>query len=98
MSLELHLRVAGVLQLALAAAHAPFPRWFNWGTELGRLSLLNRQIFIVHGLFIVLVIVMFGLLSVLAAGALVEPGPLAPYICGGLAAFWLARLYAQFFG
>jgi hypothetical protein len=97
MNIELHLRIAGGLQLALAAAHAPFPRWFRWREELARLSPLNRQIFIVHDLFVVLVLVLIGALSLLAAPALLEPVRLGLLVCAGLTAFWLVRLYCQFF-
>jgi hypothetical protein len=97
MSVELGVRVAGALQLALAAAHAPFPRWFNWKADLRRLSPLNRQIFIVHDLFIVLVLVLFGALSLFGAAALLEPSRLGVLVCAGLGVFWLARVYAQFF-
>ncbi len=95
MNLEFHLRLAGALQIALAAAHLPFPQWFNWRAELARLSLLNRQIFIVHTLFIVLILILFGALSLSAPAALLEPAQLAPFVCAGLAVFWLARLCAQ---
>ena len=97
MNLELQLRIAGALQLALAALHVRFPRWFNWRTELARLSLLNRQLFIVHDLFVVLVVILFGALSLFGAGALLEPSRLAPIVCAGLGFFWLVRLYVQFF-
>lgn len=97
MNVELNLRIAGALQIALAVAHAPFPRWFNWKEELARLSLLNRQIFLVHNLFIVLVLVLFGGLSLFAADMLVEPSRLAPLVCGGIGLFWAARVFAQFF-
>jgi len=96
-TLELTLRVAGVLQLALAAMHIPFPRWFNWRTELARLSPLNRQMFLVHDLFVILTVILFGALSLFAAGALLEPVRLGAIVCGGVAFFWLVRLYVQFF-
>ena len=53
-----HLRAAGVLLLTLASVHVFFPRRFRWREELARLSTLNRQIFQVHVLFIVLILVM----------------------------------------
>jgi hypothetical protein len=97
MSLELYLRFAGLLQIALAAAHIPFPRLFNWKVELARLSLLNRQIFIVHTLFIVLVLLLIGALSLVAPTSLTEPTRLGLFIGAGLFVFWLARLFVQFF-
>ena len=95
MNAEFHLRLAGALQLALAALHLGFPRRFDWASELPRLSLLNRQIFVVHTLFIALVVLMFGALSCFAAPALLEPTPLSRLVLGGLATFWTARLAVQ---
>ena len=97
MNLEPHLRVAGALQLALAAANIPLSKWLHWRTELPRLSPVNRQVVIVHSMFIVLTLALFGLLSLLAAPDLLAPTRLAALTCAGLALFWLARLLAQFF-
>jgi hypothetical protein len=95
MNAELQLRVAGALQIALAALHVTFPRRFAWKEELGRLSLLNRQVFVVHTAFICLVLLMFGTLSALAPGALLTPTPLSRLVLGGLCTFWALRLVVQ---
>lgn len=97
MSLEGHLRAAGLLQLALAALHLHFPERFRWREELARLSLLNRQIFLVHTLFVCLVLVLFGSLSLFAAPELLQPSRLARLVSGGIAAFWAVRLLVQWF-
>lgn len=95
--LSIHLKIVGVLLLLLAAAHAFFPRRFRWREELARLSLLNRQIFVVHCLFIVLVLVMFAALCLFYTDALLRPEPLARAVLGGMAVFWTLRLFVQFF-
>ena len=92
-----HLRAAGVLLLTLASVHVFFPRRFRWREELARLSTLNRQIFQVHVLFIVLILVMMGLLSLFYADALVEPDELATAVLVGLSTFWGLRLLVQWF-
>lgn len=97
MSSEPWLRVAGALQLALAALHPFFPRRFGWGEELPRLSLLNRQIFVVHTFFIGLTVAMFGALSLFGAPALTQPTSLSRLVLGGMAAFWGIRLAVQWF-
>jgi hypothetical protein len=97
MYLSLHLKIVGVSLLLLAFAHAFFPRRFNWGEELGRLSLLNRQIFLVHCFFIALVLAMFGLLALVFTEALLERTALARIVLGGLLTFFLTRLVFQFF-
>lgn len=97
MSLETHFRIAGALQIAIAALHLTFPKRLGWREELPRLSLLNRQIFVVHAIFICLVLVLMGALSLLAPGVLLEPGRLARYVLGGFTAFWALRLAFQWF-
>jgi hypothetical protein len=95
--LDLHLKVAGFSLILLGLSHTLFPSRFRWNEELERLSPLNRQIFLVHNFFIVLVVVMFGLLSLTYTGSLLAPSPLAAALLAGLTLFWLCRLYAQFF-
>lgn len=97
MNLEFHLQMAGALQLGLALLHVALPRRFDWNNDLAKLSLINRQIFIVHCLFIVLVLVLFGGLSVFCSELLLARHALAAVVLGGLLLFWAARLYAQWF-
>lgn len=95
MNIEIQIRAAGVLQLALAVAHAFFPRQFKWKEELSRLSLLNRQIFLVHTAFICFVLVMMGALSLLAPRTLTTPTPLSRLVLAGFAGFWGLRFLFQ---
>ena len=96
-NVELHLRVVGVLLLALVALNLYVPRRFNWRGELATISLLNRQIFQVHAAFICVILVMFAALALFYPRELLEPTPLARAILAGLAAFWLLRLLTQWF-
>jgi FtsH-binding integral membrane protein len=96
-SLTLLLRVAGAGLLLLALLHLAFPRRFHWDEELQRLSLLNRQMFRVHVLFICVVLVFFGCLSLFLAEALQQPGPLARGVLLGFTGFWGLRLFVQLF-
>jgi hypothetical protein len=95
MNPEWHLRIAGALQIALAILHVFFPRRFNWKEELGRLSLLNRQIFLVHTIYIALVLMLIGALSLIAPRALLDPTPLARFVLAGFTLFWGLRLVFQ---
>ena len=97
LDLHVHLRVAGALLLTLACMHVFFPRRFDWPADLAKLSLLNRQIFIVHCVFIVLILLLMAALSIFAAPLLLRRDPLAAVVSGGLAFFWFCRLVAQFF-
>jgi hypothetical protein len=95
MNLEFHLHVAGALQIALALMHIFFSKRFHWKEELARLSLLNRQIFIVHTIFICVVLMMIGGLSLFASNAILKPTLLSQLILGGFAALWALRLIVQ---
>jgi len=97
MDLSLHLRIAGILLLLLAILNLFLPRHFGWRDELQRLTLLTRQVFIVHCAFIVLSLVLMGLLSLCLAPQLLEHTPLAQAILFGLALFWTVRLIFQLF-
>jgi hypothetical protein len=93
----LHLKIVGLSLIGLAALHVYFPRRFNWSTELAGLSLLNRQIFLVHCFFICLTLVLMGILTLAFTDALLAPTPLGRLIAAGLTIFWTARLAAQWF-
>jgi len=97
MNCEFHLRLAGVLQIALALLHLSFPKRFHWKEELARLSPLNRQIFMVHTFFICLVLMLAGSLSLLAPRSLLERTALAPLVLAGFSGFWAIRLVFQWF-
>ena len=94
---ELHLRIVGVLLLALVALNAYVPRRFNWREELATLSLLNRQIFQVHAAFICIILAMFAALAIFYARELLAPTPLARAVLALLAIFWFLRLLTQWF-
>jgi hypothetical protein len=95
--LELLIRFGGMLHFGLLIAGALVPLVLKWGTELVTLSRLTRQIVWTHGVFIVLVIVGFGCLSLLLPEALASGTPLARSLCGFIALFWLGRLMLQIF-
>lgn len=97
MNIELHLRLVGVLLFVLLTLNFVLPRRFHWREELARLSLFNRQIFIVHAMFICLTLAMFGALSLFYAPALLQPHPLAKAVLAGLTLFWFVRLLVQWF-
>jgi hypothetical protein len=97
MTLHLHIQLVGALQIVLALAHITFPRRFNWKEETARLSLLNRQIFYVHTVFICVVLILFGLLSLFCTPELLAPSRLATFVLAGITFFWTLRWLFQFF-
>ena len=95
--MQLHLKIIGVLSIALALVHVVFPKYFDWRKELSLLSLINRQMMMVHVFFIALIVFLVGLLCLTSATDLIETN-LGKNICLGLGIFWVTRLIIQFFG
>ena len=95
--MEIHFRIIGSLFIVLAFSHLIFPRYFNWEQDLAKLSLVNRQIMIVHSIFIALMVLLIGLLCLTSAHELITT-PLGKRISLGLGIFWGARLVIQFVG
>src|SRR5262245_20124682 len=93
----LHLHVVGVIMAGLVVINLFVPGRFHWREELSRLSLLNRQIFQVHALFLVLILALLSALLLTSAEALLEPTPLSRAVLTGLTIFWGLRLIVQFF-
>ena len=97
MNLELLVFTGGVLHFGILLASALVPKVLDWGESLQKLDGLSRQLIWVHGAFIVLVIIGFGLLSMLFASDLVTGSPLARGVCLFIALFWGTRLLVQLF-
>jgi hypothetical protein len=93
--LEICLRIAGALLVVLATAHAAFPKRFRWAEELSRLSLLNRQMFLVHVAYIVFLVASMGVLSLVFTDALLEKSALSKIVLAWLFVFWFSRLFVQ---
>lgn len=95
--MEIHFKIIGVLLIALALVHIIFPKYFNWDKELKSLSLINRQMMIVHTFFIALTVFLMGLLCFTTSSELIGTN-LGKKISLGLGVFWIVRLFIQFFG
>jgi hypothetical protein len=95
--MQTHLKIIGIVLIALALIHIFFPKYFNWDKELKSLSLINRQMMIVHTFFIAFSLILMGVLCLTSANELVSTN-LGKNISLGFGIFWLARLFIQFFG
>lgn len=91
-----HLCIAGTILLVLALAHAYFPRHFGWRAELAPVSLLTRQVFFVHHLFIAVTVGLMGLMTLVSRHELIGT-PLGRRIMLGCGIFWGIRLFCQLF-
>lgn len=94
--MELHLKIIGVVLILLAIIHAAFPRRFKWKDELSSLSLINRQMMMVHTFFIALTLLLMGALCIYGSNEIVNT-PFGRIIAVGLFIFWGVRLVFQFF-
>jgi hypothetical protein len=95
--MELHLKIIGIILIVLALIHIVFPRFFKWKQELNSLSIMNRQLMLVHTFFIALMVLLTGLLCLSSAPELINTN-LGKKISLGLGVFWTIRLFIQFFG
>ena len=94
-ALLVHLRIVGVVMMWLVLVNLYVPHRFQWREEMTRLSLLNRQVFTAHNLFLILTLVLFGLLLLVLGDALLEPTRLSRAVLAGLTVFWGARMLMQ---
>lgn len=95
--MEIHFKIIGIVLIVLAFIHAIFPKFFNWDKELASLSLINRQMMVVHTFFIAFVVFLMGLLCLSSSHELIETN-LGKKIVLGFGVFWSVRLFVQFFG
>lgn len=94
--MQIHLLIVGVVLVALALIHVIFPKYFNWQTELKLLSLINRQMMLVHAFFVALTVFLMGLLCLTSSNELIYTD-LGRKISLGLGLFWITRFFIQFF-
>jgi len=95
--MEIHLKIIGIGLMALALVHVVFPKYFHWKEELERLSLVNKQMMIVHTIFIAISVFLMGLLCLTNSVELMETS-LGKTISLGFGIFWTTRLIIQFIG
>src|SRR5258708_25799945 len=88
MNIYLHVKVVGALLLVLGLAHSMFGRYFKWQKELAQLSLLTRQIFLVHCFFIALLVAMIGACSLFYTNELLGSVALSRVVLSGFVVFW----------
>lgn len=94
--MELHLKFIGWVLVLLALIHMVFPKYFNWRKDLALLSLINKQMMLVHTFFIALTVLLVGVLCITSASEL-QTTNLGKKISLGLGIFWGLRLFFQIF-
>jgi hypothetical protein len=87
--------LAGFVQLAIASANFFLPAKLNYKENLSRVSPIIRQIFVVHSVYIVGVVLLFAVLTFGFAGELASGHGLGRFLASAIAIFWLFRAPVQ---
>lgn len=99
LSPELHitlLRFVAAGQLAFVPLNVVLPRLLKWKADEDRMSLLVREIFQIHSVFITLTLGIFGVLTWRFAERWVTvPDELSQWLCYSMALFWGSRCVMQ---
>lgn len=96
-NLELLIFIGGLLHFSLLAAGAVVPFVLDFRGELAKVDKMLRQLVWVYAFYIVMMLVAFGIVSVTFAATLAGGAPLARFVCGYIAIFWIVRLVIQLF-
>ena len=94
--MKLLLQLAAAVQLLILTASVLTPRVLDWRKNLAVLHPFLRKLFWVYGVFIVMVIIAFAILTFRHADAIAAGEPVARSLCFFITIFWGARLFVQF--
>jgi hypothetical protein len=98
--LSLALWFAGAGHFALLGASGQIPARLGWRTELPRMSVANRKLFLVATGYVVLTYLAFGVLTLVLHDELVRGDRAAIALAAFIGLYWLVRLVldATWFG
>jgi hypothetical protein len=88
---------AGALQLMIIAANSVVPKKLHCRENLARVSPMIRTVFVVHWIYIVLVLGIFASLTFWFAPELAVATHLGRFLSAVIAVFWLLRVPIQLF-
>jgi hypothetical protein len=94
-SILLFLWLAGFVQVAIATANLFIPKKLNYQENLSRVAPIIRQIFVVHSVYIVGVVLLFAVLTLGFAAELASGRGLGRFLAAAMALFWLFRAPVQ---
>lgn len=95
-ALQIALVAAALLQLAIAGLNPFLIRIMKWEEDLERMSLLVREVFVLHCWFIGLTLTIFAALTLRFAPEMSTGGhPAVHWIAGAIAIFWGIRAVLQ---
>ncbi len=94
--LELFLRIVAVAQFSLVVVNLFLPRILNWKPDIERMSLLVREVFIIHSWFITITLAIWGVLTWRFAHEMAHaPTELSRWLCAAMGIFWGIRCVLQ---
>lgn len=93
--LLLLLWLAGAVQVAIALANFFLPAKLKYRENLSRVAPIIRQIFVVHSIYIVGVVLLFAAVTFGFAGELASGHGLGQFLAAAIALFWLFRAPVQ---
>lgn len=93
--LLLLLWLAGFVQVAIASANLFLPAKLKYRENLSRVSPIIRQIFVVHSVYIVSVVLLFAAVTFGFADELASGHGLGRFLAVAIALFWLLRAPVQ---
>jgi hypothetical protein len=88
---------AGAVQLVILAANFFLPKKLRCRENLSRVSPMIRSVFVVHWIYIALVLGIFSALSFWFAPDLAGASRLGRFLSAAIAVFWLLRVPIQLF-
>jgi hypothetical protein len=91
----LFLWLAGFVQIAIASANLFIPKKLNYQENLMRVAPIIRQIFVVHSVYIVGVVLLFAAVTFGFATELASGLGLGRFLASAIALFWLCRTPVQ---
>jgi len=89
--------MAGAVQLAILAANFVVPGKLHCRENLARVSPMIRSVFIVHWVYILMMIAMFSAICFGFAPELAGGSRLGRFLSAAMALFWLPRIPIQLF-
>ena len=91
------LRAAGFVQLSIALANFTLPKQLRYRENLGRVTPIIRQIFVVHSGYIVGILLLFAAITLGFSSDLASGSGLGRFLSASLALFWFCRIPVQLF-
>jgi hypothetical protein len=88
------LTIAAAAQLAIAILNLFLARILRWHDDLGRISLLLREVFWVHSWFISVTLTIFAVVTFRFAGEMAM-NPMGRWLAAGIGGFWALRTILQ---